>query len=44
MIEGEGYRELVAGEPVEFDVEAAQQDSFDSRAVRVRRLASPAES
>lgn len=42
-IDGAGYRELVAGEAVEFDVEAAQQDSFDFRATRVRRLAPPAE-
>ena len=39
FIEGDGYRSLVAGEPVEFDYEALQQDSFEYRATRVRRLA-----
>ena len=38
FIEGTGYKELVAGEPVEFDVEQVQQDSFDYRATGVRRL------
>ena len=38
MIEGQGYRTLEVGEAVEFDYEAAQQDSFDFRATRVRRL------
>ncbi|HET9655901.1 MAG TPA: cold shock domain-containing protein [Kineosporiaceae bacterium] len=41
VIEGTGYRELVEGEPVEFDVEAVRQDSFDFRATRVRRLNPP---
>ena len=33
-----GYRYLEAGEPVEFDYVAAQQDSFNFVATRVRRL------
>ncbi|PPJ31521.1 DNA-binding protein [Nocardia nova] len=37
-IEGEGFRELAAGERVEFDYESAQQDSFRYRATRVRRV------
>ncbi|RIJ71241.1 cold shock domain-containing protein [Nakamurella silvestris] len=37
MIEGQGYRELEAGERVEFDFEEVQQDSFDFRATWVRR-------
>ena len=37
-VEGSGYRELQVGEEVEFEFEAAQQDSFDFRATRVRRL------
>ncbi len=41
MIEGPGYRSLEAGEAVEFDYEAAQQDSFNFRATRVRRLEPP---
>lgn len=36
-IEGDGYRSLEAGEPVDFDYEAASQDSFSYRATRVRR-------
>lgn len=40
VIEGTGYRELVAGDVVDFDAEAAQQDSFRYRATRVRRLRS----
>lgn len=38
VIEGGGYKELAAGEVVEFDFESARQDSFDYRATRVRRL------
>ena len=38
-IEGDGYRELVAGEEVEFRYEAAQQDSWKYRATWVRRCA-----
>ena len=38
VIEGDGFRELTAGERVEFDYEPAQQDSFEFRATRVRRL------
>jgi cold shock protein len=38
VIQGEGFRELTAGEGVEFDFEPAQQDSFEFRATRVRRL------
>ncbi|MFF0453153.1 cold-shock protein [Nocardia africana] len=37
-IEGEGFRELAAGDRVEFDYESAQQDSFRYRATRVRRI------
>ena len=37
-IEAEGYRELVPGERVEFEYEAAQQDSFRYRATRVRQI------
>ncbi|MBV9486171.1 MAG: cold shock domain-containing protein [Frankiaceae bacterium] len=40
VIEGAGHRELVDGEEVEFDYEAAKQDSFDFRATRVRQLLS----
>ena len=40
MIEGSGYRELVAGDVVEFEFEAAQQDSFRYRATWVKRLRS----
>ena len=38
VIEGDGVRELTAGESVEFDYEPAQQDSFQFRATRVRRI------
>jgi CspA family cold shock protein len=38
MIDGQGFRSLEAGDAVEFDYEAAQQDSFDFRVIRVRRL------
>ncbi len=41
VIEGDGYLELVEGEPVEFDFEAAEQDGFAFRATRVRRLLPP---
>lgn len=37
-IEMEGYRSLEAGDPVEFDYEPAQQDSFRFVATRVRKL------
>ncbi|MGI3783116.1 MAG: cold shock domain-containing protein [Janthinobacterium lividum] len=39
VIEGTGYRELTAGELVDFDFEPAQQDSFRYVATRVRRVA-----
>jgi cold shock protein len=38
VIEGDGYRELSEGGLVEFEYEAAKQDSFDYRATRVRKL------
>jgi CspA family cold shock protein len=38
VIEGEGYRELLEGEAVEFRYEAARQDSWRYRATWVRRL------
>jgi CspA family cold shock protein len=38
VIEGQGYRSLEVDDAVEFDYEAAQQDSFDYRVTRVRRL------
>jgi cold shock protein len=38
VIEGTGYRELAAGDEVELELEAAQQDGFRHRATRVRRL------
>ena len=37
-IEMDGYRVLEAGDRVEFDYEAAQQDGFRFRATRVRKL------
>ncbi|WP_433463518.1 cold-shock protein [Spirillospora sp. CA-128828] len=37
VIEMDGYRVLEAGDRVEFDYEAAQQDSFRFRATHVRR-------
>ncbi len=40
-IEAEGFRELVEGERVEFEYEAAQQDSFRFRATRVWRIDAP---
>lgn len=39
-IEGEGYRDLRAGDHVDFDYEPARQDSFDFRATRVRWIGS----
>jgi CspA family cold shock protein len=38
VIEMDGYRALDAGDPVEFDYEAAQQDSFRFCVTRVRKL------
>jgi CspA family cold shock protein len=38
MIEGTGYRALTEGERVEMEYEPARQDSFNYRALRVRRL------
>ncbi|HLT61383.1 MAG TPA: cold shock domain-containing protein [Microlunatus sp.] len=35
-VEADGFRELTAGDRVEFDYEAAQQDSFRFVATRVR--------
>lgn len=37
VVEGTGYRALDVGEVVEFEFEAARQDSFGFRATRVRR-------
>jgi len=37
-IEMEGYRSLNAGDPVEFDYEPAEQDSFRFVATNVRKL------
>ena len=37
VIEMDGYRTLEAGDLVEFDYEAAVQDSFRFRATRVRK-------
>jgi cold shock protein len=39
-IEAPGYRALEAGDVVDFDYEAARQDSFNFRATRARRLES----
>ena len=39
-IEAAGYRALEAGDGVDFDYEAARQDSFNFRATRARRLES----
>ncbi|MFD0000510.1 cold-shock protein [Nocardia sp. NPDC127526] len=36
-IEGDGFRELAAGERVSFEYEAARQDSFRYRATVVHR-------
>ena len=38
VIEGQGYRSLEVDDAVEFDYETAQQNSFDDRVTRVRRL------
>jgi CspA family cold shock protein len=38
VIEGDGIRDLEAGDLVEFDLERARQDGFDFRATRVVRL------
>lgn len=40
-IEADGYRALETGDQVEFDYEAAQQDSFRFRATRVRKVRQP---
>ncbi|MEV6773097.1 cold shock domain-containing protein [Nocardia sp. NPDC051030] len=37
-IEATGFRALEAGDRVTFDIEAARQDSFQYRAIRVRKL------
>ena len=37
VIEGDGFRELHAGDVVDFDYETARQDSFNYRATRVVR-------
>lgn len=37
-IETDGYRALEAGDQVEFDYEAAEQDSFRFRVTRVRKV------
>ncbi len=37
-IEGDGYRQLAAGDVVELEFETARQDSFRFRATRVWRL------
>ena len=39
-IEATGYRQLEAGDVVDFDYKAGRQDSFNFRATRVRRLES----
>ena len=41
VIEGDGYRSLEVGAPVDFDYEPARQDSFRFRATRVRKLYRP---
>lgn len=41
VIDGDGYRELTAGDVVEFEFEEVTQDSFRYRATRVRRAAEP---
>ncbi|MGH9037427.1 MAG: cold-shock protein [Acidimicrobiia bacterium] len=41
MIEGTGYRALAEGEAVEMEFEPARQDSFNYRALRVRRPPTP---
>ncbi len=42
VIEAEGFRELAAGQAVEFSFVEAQQDSFDFVAEWVRALEDPA--
>lgn len=37
-VEGEGFKDLSAGDVVDFDYETVRQDSFDFRATRVVRL------
>ena len=37
-LEGPGFRALHAGDLVDFDAEAAQQDGFDFRATRARLI------
>lgn len=37
-IEGTGFRSLEAGDRVTFEVEAARQDGFRFRALRVRKI------
>lgn len=37
-IEGDGYRSLEQGGIVDFDYEEVQQDSFDFRATKVRKV------
>lgn len=37
-IVGDGFRELHQGDVVEFDVEEGQQDSFQFRALNVRKV------
>lgn len=38
VIESDGYKSLEAGDEVEFDYEAAQQDSFNWRTTRARKI------
>ena len=38
VIEADGFRALAAGDSVDFEYEAAKQDSFRFRATRVRKL------
>lgn len=38
VIEAEGFRSLEQGDDVEFDYEAARQDSFRYRATRARKV------
>lgn len=37
-IAGDGYKSLEAGDEVEFEYEAAQQDSFNYRATTARKI------
>jgi CspA family cold shock protein len=41
QIRADGYRRLVAGEPVEFEYETPGQGGYPHRAVGVRSLAAP---